>query len=458
MKGDTIAAISTPVGEGGVGMIRISGEEAREVAHRIFVSRRGDLRAAKGYTAYYGRVCMPDRNLEETIDEAVALVFAAPASYTGEDVVELSVHGGVYVVRQVLRAALAAGARMAQPGEFTRRAYLNGKLDLTQAESVMQLISAQGEDALRAARSGREGAVSKRVASLKDRLLAVSAAMAAWADYPDEDIPALQTETLVRELAAVETDLQRLLSTYDGGKVLREGVETVIAGRPNVGKSTLMNLLAGCQRSIVTPVAGTTRDVVEEMVLLGDVRLRLADTAGLRHTQDLVESIGVNKTRERLSAAGLILAVFDASLPLEEEDKELLGLLSGRPAVAVVNKTDLHSQLDLEEVRQAGAPVVQIAAGAGLGLEELRRAVEEVVGLSGLDPAAGILASERQRDCAAEARACVSEALGALELGATLDAVGVCLDDALQALLSLTGERVTTEVTDEVFRRFCVGK
>ena len=456
MKGDTIAAISTPLGEGGVGMIRISGRDARVVAQQIFSSRRGKLLTAPGYTAYYGRVHMPGG--KEEIDEAIALVFTAPASYTGEDVVELSVHGGVYVVRQVLRAALAAGARLAHPGEFTRRAYLNGKLDLTQAESVMQLISAQGEDALRAARSGRRGAVSKRVAGLRDRLLAVSAAMAAWADYPDEDIPTLETRNLKQELAAIESDMQRLLSTYDGGRVLREGVETVIAGRPNVGKSTLMNLLAGCQRSIVTPVAGTTRDVVEETVLLGDLRLRLADTAGLRQTDDLVESIGVSRTKERLSAAGLILAVFDASLPLEEEDRELLRLMSGRPAVAAVNKSDLPSRLDLEEIRRAGAPVVQIAAGAGHGLEELREAVEQVVGLKGLDPAAGILASERQRDCAAQAQSCVADALHALELGATLDAVGVCLDDALQALLSLTGERVTTAVTDEVFQRFCVGK
>ncbi|MCI8360408.1 MAG: tRNA uridine-5-carboxymethylaminomethyl(34) synthesis GTPase MnmE [Clostridiales bacterium] len=456
MMGDTIAAISTPLGEGGVGMIRISGEEARGVAHRIFRSSRGDLRISPGYRAYYGRVAMPGRN--ETIDEAVALVFAAPASYTGEDVVELSVHGGVYVVRQVLRAALAAGARLAQPGEFTRRAYLNGKLDLTQAESVMHLISAQGEDALRAARSGREGAVSRRVTGLKERLLAYSAALAAWADYPDEDIPALQSRTLIGELSAISADLQALLATYDGGRVLREGVETVIAGRPNVGKSTLMNLLAGCQRSIVTPVAGTTRDVVEETVLLGDLRLRLADTAGLRQTEDLVESIGVGRTRERLAAAGLILAVFDASLPLEQEDRELLDLLSGRPAVAVVNKTDLSPRLNLEEVGRAGAPVVQIAAGAGRGLEELKAAVEQVAGLSGLDPAAGILASERQRDCAVQAQSGLAQALAALELGETLDAVSVCLDDALQALLSLTGERVTTAVTDEVFKRFCVGK
>lgn len=460
MKAETIAAISTPLGAGGVGMIRISGYEARAVAARIFKSRRGSPLDAPGYTALYGRVYdpAPVKGRERPIDEAVCLVFASPASYTGEDVVELSVHGGVYVLRQVLRAVLAAGARLAEPGEFTRRAFLNGKLDLTQAESVMGLISAQGEDALRAARAGREGAVSHRVAELKERLLALAAALAAWADYPDEDIPALETERLRGELAALLSDLRRLLATYDGGRVLREGVETVIAGRPNVGKSTLMNLLAGCQRSIVTPVAGTTRDVVEETVLLGEVRLRLADTAGLRNTEDLVESIGVARTRERLAAAGLILAVFDASAPLEEEDRELLAQIAGRPAVAVVNKTDLDVKLDLEAVTAAGAPVVQIAAGAGQGLHELETAVEKVVGVSSLDPAAGILASERQRDCAAAAAASLTEALDALELGTTLDAVGVCLDDALTALLSLTGERVTNAVTDEVFKRFCVGK
>lgn len=454
---DTIAAISTPLGSGGVGMVRLSGPAARQVADRIFRSRRGDILSAAGYTALYGRAFTPGEQPEE-IDEAVALVFAAPASYTGEDVVELSVHGGVYLVRKLLRAALSAGARLAQPGEFTRRAFENGKLDLAQAESVMQLIGAKGEDALRAALSGRRGAVSRRVGEIKEKLLAVAAAMAAWADYPDEDIPALEAQTLQKELADILADIKGLLSTYDGGRALREGVETVIAGRPNVGKSTLMNLLAGCQRSIVTPQAGTTRDVVEEDVLLGDVRLRLADTAGLRQTADAIEAMGVDIARERLASAGLILAVFDASLPLEDEDRKLLALLSGRPAVAVVNKTDLPVRLDLTELERTGCPVVQIAAGAGRGMEELRQAVEQVAGVAGLDPAAGILASERQRDCLAAAGESVREALDALEMGTTLDAVGVCLDDALHALLSLTGERVTNAVTDEVFKRFCVGK
>ena len=459
MKEDTIAAISTPMGTGGVGMVRISGPDAREVADRIFTSRRGTIAAAAGYTALYGWVYRPkDGGRKEKIDEAIALVFAAPFSYTGEDVVELSVHGGVYLVREALRAALAAGARMAEPGEFTRRAYINGKLDLTQAESVMQLIGAAGEDAMRAALYGREGALSRRVENLESRLLSTAAALAVWSDYPDEDMPALEEGTLEADLFSIEEELKALLDTYDSGRILHEGVQTVIVGRPNVGKSTLMNLLAGCQRSIVTPVAGTTRDVVEEDVFLGGVRLRLADTAGLRQTEDLVEALGVQRTRERMETAGLILAVFDASRPLDLEDKELLSLLSGRPAVAVINKTDLPVLLDITAIHACGAPVVQISAAAGEGLSSLAQAVEQAVGLSALDPAAGVLANERQRNCVRSASSALTEALSALRAGTTLDAVGVCLDDALSSLLSLTGRRVTQEVADEVFRRFCVGK
>lgn len=461
MREETIAAIATPLGVGGVGMVRISGPDARLIADRVFCSRRGNVRDAEGYTALYGRIGFPAENQQrerQWIDEAVALVFAAPASFTGEDVVELSVHGGVYLIRQTLRAVLDAGARLAQPGEFTRRAFLNGKMDLAQAESIMQLIGAQGEDALRAALSGREGALSRRVQGIRDGLLAIAAAMAVWADYPDEDVPALETQALAGELSNARQGLHDLLSTYDRGRILHEGIQTVIVGRPNVGKSTLMNLLAGGQRSIVTSVPGTTRDIVEEDVMLGNVRLRLADTAGLRDTDDLVESIGVQRTRQRMETAGLILAVFDASQALDQEDDALLSLLSGRPAVAVVNKTDLPVRLELRAIEQAGAPVVLVSAGTGKGAAELAEAVESAVGLSALDPAAGMLANERQRDCIQASLEAVEEALSALADGSTLDAIGICLDDALSALLSLTGERVTNAVTDEVFRRFCVGK
>lgn len=452
---DTIAAVSTPAGTGGIGTVRVSGPEAREICDRVFVSPKSKrIVDAPGYTALYGRVQGPDG----PIDEAVALVFAAPASYTGEDVVELSVHGGAYIVRTLLRALLAAGARLAEGGEFTRRAFLNGKLDLAQAESVMQLISAKGQESHRAALQAKNGALSREVGEIRAFLLRCAGDLAAYIDYPDEDMPAFEPGAFLEHLDMAEKRLSHLLGNYDAGRLLREGIDTVIVGRPNVGKSTLMNLLAGEERSIVTDVAGTTRDIVEESVLLGGLCLRLADTAGLRDTDDRVEAIGVQRTRDRLERARLILLVLDASSPLTAEDRELFSLCRGRPTVVVINKSDLPEQIDRSEVEKYGFPALTISALDQNSVNLLAAAVEKATGLSDLSDDPVVLSTERQRVCAENALLSVREAKDALAEGITLDAVGVCLDDALNALFSLTGERVTTAVADDVFSRFCVGK
>lgn len=451
----TIAAISTPQAAGGIGIVRISGTDARRVASRVFRPSGGkSIEEAKGYTALFGRVA----DGEGEFDEAVALVFSQPKSYTGEDVVELSCHGGLFLVKRLLAAVLRAGAQSAEPGEFTRRAFLNGKLSLTGAEAVMDLIGAQGKQAAAAALAAKDGALGRRIDAVKETILSLSAHLAAWVDYPEDDIPALEPQALERELAAVQGELDRLLAGFEQGRIIREGVETVLAGRPNVGKSTLMNLLSGCERSIVTDIPGTTRDVVEETVRLGDVVLRLADTAGLRETENPVEAAGVARTRERLKRAGLVLAVFDTSAPLSEEDRSLLQELKGSRAVAVLNKTDLPGRIEEEEIRAAVSQVVELSAATGQGYDALTKAVETALGTGEIDPAAGMLATERQKACALRAREGVGQAAEAIRAGMTLDAVSVALDDAAAALLELTGERVTDAVLDEVFARFCVGK
>ena len=453
---NTIVAISTPSGSAGLGVVRLSGPDALAVAGRVF--RPADPRKTPdklaGYTAAYGHVF----GAEGDLDECVLLCFRAPHSYTGEDVAELSCHGGRSILQQVLRACLDAGAVPAGPGEFTRRAFVNGKMDLTQAESVMDLIAADGQLAATTALAAREGAVFRRLTAVKESLLEVAAQFGAFIDYPDEDIPELAPETLAQTVREGHTALAALLATYDAGRVLREGVDTAIVGSPNVGKSTLMNCLAGCRRSIVTDIAGTTRDVVEETVRLGEVTLRLADTAGIRDTGDTVEAVGVDMAKQRMAGAALVLAVFDGSQPLSEEDKALADSLKGRTAIAVVNKADKPLAADLAWLGERFSWLVTLSAKEGEGIAALTEAVTEVTGVARLDAAQPVLTTERQRQCAATALTCLEEAKTALEMGLTLDAVSVSVDGALNAILELTGQRATEAVVDQVFANFCVGK
>ena len=453
---DTIAAISTAQAAAGIGIIRISGSAALSVADKIFTSASGKtLSSRSGYSALFGHVT----DGKENIDEAVALVFRAPRSYTGEDVVELSCHGGQYILTRVLRAALENGARAAEAGEFTKRAYLGGKLDLPSAEAVMTLIGAEGEQARRAALCALEGALGRKIAELKERLVLLSAAVSVWIDYPDEDVPLITAGEAAQTVAAVKDELDGLLSRFDAGQAVTAGVDTVIAGSPNVGKSTLMNLFSGRERAIVTPIPGTTRDVLEETVRVGNTVLRLADTAGIRcETGDEIEKIGVELAKKRISRASLILAVFEGSAPLKKEDRDLLMLLRGRCAIAVINKCDLEQKISAEEIGEFCPNVVCISAKSGEGLKELTEAIERVLGTESFDSSAPLLTSERQRACVTEAAAALGEAESAVLSGVTPDAVNVCIEAAIKSLCSLTGERVTDEVSNSVFKNFCVGK
>ncbi len=412
----------------------------------------------QGYRAAYGRIF--DGN--EQLDDGVLLMYRAPHSYTGEDTAEISCHGGIYVTRRVLSACVKAGAQPAAPGEFTKRALLNGKLSLTQAEAVADIISAQGDQLLNCANGQREGALYRRMEKCADSIMEVSSQISAWIDYPDDDTPVVTQEWLCEKLSAVRGMFARLLSGYDAGRMLREGISCAIVGKPNAGKSTLMNSLAGQQRSIVSDIEGTTRDIVEETIALGDIVLRVADCAGIRDTDDAVEKIGVDIMLKKLENADIVLAVFDGSRELSGEDRRLLELLDPAKTVAVVNKSDLPQKLELNEISaKLGAPAV-ISAKSGENSGEpaklLEKAVSEKLNLGRLDPDAGFLANERQRDCIIRADRALNSALEAAQLGVTPDAVGVMLEEALDAVYELSGKRAGDEVIDEVFRRFCVGK
>ena len=455
MHEGTIAAISTAQGQGGIGVIRVSGEGSIALVEEIFKSVSGKtLKDTPGYTARFGKIF----DGEEVLDEAVVLVFRAPHSYTGENVVEISCHGGLYITRRILRLVLARGARPAEPGEFTRRAFLNGKMDLVKAESVMRVIEATGKSAARAAVAAKGGAISRRIDEVKAALVEASAQLSVWADYPDDETVDLAVDELKAKLDVCRANLSSLVRNYDNGKALISGVDTAIVGAPNVGKSTLMNALSGFEKSIVTHIPGTTRDVVEETVNLGEVTLKISDTAGIRETDDPVEAIGVDRAKARLTAAELVLFVLDGARDLTGEEVSLLESVKGNNIVAIVNKTDLAQRIDLEKARPYVKEVVSLSAKDGCGLDRLEAVVLQVVASETVDPAEGILQSERQFLTLKKALSAIKEALLALEDGLTLDAVTVSINAALDELLVLTGEKATQVVVDEIFSKFCVGK
>ena len=435
MQDSTIAAIATAPGAGGIAVVRLSGPESYAVAARVFRPANPDrtVAGAKGYTALFGTFLEG----EDAFDEGVALFFRAPHSYTGEDVVELSCHGGSAVAR---------------------RAFLNGKLSLTQAEAVMDLVSADGRQGAALANASLGGALARKIAAEKEALTSLQAHLAAWVDFPEEDVPELDEHHLQAVLGSVKDELDVLIRNYDAGAVLREGVDCAIVGRPNAGKSTLLNLLAGFDRAIVTPVAGTTRDVVEQAVRLGDIRLNLFDTAGLRDTEDVIEAEGIRRSWKKLDEAGLVLAVFDGSEPLTREDLALARKCAGRPAIALINKEDKPTRFDAEVIAPYFAMVLPVCCQEEGARKLIASAVARLLGTNQIDPHAASLSGQRQLAAATRAREAVTGALEAAAGGFGLDAVSVCVDDALDALCDLTGENASEAVINEVFERFCVGK
>lgn len=451
----TIAAISTAQGQGGIGVIRVSGEQAFTIVDKIFKSVSGKkIMDIKGYTALFGHIY----NNEEVLDEAVVLKYVAPKSFTGENVVEISCHGGMYITKEVLNAVIMAGASLAEPGEFTKRAYLNGKMDLTEAESVMDIISSKSKSAARAALFVKDGALFKKSQQVKQLLLDKAAHLSAWADYPEEDIPEVSEDSIMEAIEESISILEKLLSTYDMGQVVKEGIDTVIAGRPNAGKSTLMNLLVGREKSIVTNIAGTTRDVVEDTVLVGNVMLKLSDTAGIRDTDNEIEKIGVQKTFDKINGAGLVIALFDNNEELNSEDIDLINKIKDMPCIAVINKIDLEDKVDKKYITDNIDNVVYISAKQQDNIDELKNMIEKIAGTEDFDPSAGIIANERQRNAIRNAVNSLYEAKESLAMGMTMDAITVSLQETIDYLLELTGEKAGEEIVDSVFHNFCVGK
>ena len=453
---DTIAAAATPPVPSAIGILRLSGPRAREVAGAVFCpAAGGTLSDQPARKLVYGTLL--DKN-GAPIDQVLCTWSPGPNSYTGEDTAELQCHGSPAVLALGLEALFAHGARQALPGEFTRRAFLNGRMDLAQAEAVIDLIDAQSAEGARNAYGQLNGALSRRVDAIYDGLTDVMAHFHAVLDYPDEDIDPFTADTIRAALTRALSQLDALLATYDRGSLLSEGVPCAILGRPNVGKSSLLNALLGYERAIVTNVPGTTRDTLEERVRLGGVLLRLVDTAGLRQSDDPVERLGVERSRSAVERARLVLLVLDGGQALTAEDEEAIAAAQAAPnLICVVNKSDLAPALNEDALRARFPKICTVSAVTGDGLEELEQAIADCFP-AGVDEAGSLLTNARQAEAASRARTSVASALEGLDSGMTPDALLTDAEEAMTALGELTGRSVREDITDRIFSRFCVGK
>ena len=462
MLGDTIAAVSTPRGKGGVALLRISGPEALAIASRVCKPKNGKpLSAAPSRTAIYADILAPEKDgTWLAVDDGLVTVFRAPASFTGEDTVELCCHGGMLLTETVLTAVLAAGARAAQAGEFTRRAFLNGKLGLSSAEALGNMLEAQTREQLTLAHAGMHGKIEGRCREIYDTLCATLASIYVKIDYPDEELADMSREEIIEALSASADRLSSLAESYRTGHAIAEGIATVICGRPNVGKSSLYNRIVGREAAIVTEVEGTTRDVLTEVASLGRVTLRLFDTAGLHETADPVEQIGIARANSAMEHAELILAVFDVSAPVSAEDKALMERLEAVPCtvVAVLNKAD-RASVSAEHYRAHFANTVTLAAKDGTGMDELTALVERLFTDGKLDSRTdAVLTNARQHAAAISSLEAVRRALDSLRAGYPIDLCCTDVELAMEALTELDGRAVSEDIVSEIFSHFCVGK
>ncbi len=452
----TIAALATALGKASLCTIRVSGDDSFSIAKKVFkpANKEKDVLKQKGYTALFGQVIRG----EKEIDDAVLLFFKAPKSYTGEDVVEISCHGGQVVASEVLKALYEAGAQPALAGEFTKRAFLNSKISLTQAEAVMEMINATTKQAMTAAKSALEGNLYKKAKEIRDDLLILAGHISAYTDFPEEDVDEVKDEEVLKTLTKNVLLLEKIIKNYDMGAKIKQGVNTAIVGKPNVGKSTLLNALSGFEKAIVTSVAGTTRDVIEQEVLLDNINLILQDTAGIRKTDDEVEHIGIQRSVEKLQNAQLVFCVFDGSEEITKEDVDLSHLCKSKNAIAIVNKQDLKQNFKIEKIKDCFKKIMYITAKDFYLTKEFKNTVLEVIGVLDIDTQVENVVNERQYEAVRIAYTALLDAKESFEIGHSLDIIGVCVDEALYSIYALTGEDASQEVIDEVFSKFCVGK
>ena len=454
----TIASISTAPGIGGIGIIRMSGEETFEIIGKIFKPKTHQkIEEIKGYTIKYGHIV----ENEEIIDEVLVSYFKAPRSYTTENMCEINSHGGNVVVRKILELCLKNGAELAEPGEFTKRAFLNGRIDLAQAESVIDVINAKSEKEAKSGIKQLEGFLSKEIKTIKQEILDVLVNVEVTIDYPEYDTPEVQENEMENMLQSVNAKLQKLEKSFDNGKILKEGIKTAIIGKPNAGKSSLLNAILKEERAIVTDIAGTTRDTIEEFVNINGIPLKLVDTAGIREAADEVEKIGVEKSIKQAEEADLIIAIFDSSKELTEEDLEILKLIENKKAIILLNKSDLNSVITEEDERlkNKSKNILKISALNKTGIEDLYEKISEMFNLNEINFDNDILITNiRHKNIISKAIENVKKANEALNLSMPIDIITIYIKDVLEDLGEITGEVVTEDVINEIFSKFCLGK
>ncbi len=460
MLDDTIAAISTPLGVGGIGIVRISGPCAIDIADGIFKSHRDKtLKEADSHTIQYGH--MYDPSTDQVIDEVLMMVMKSPHTYTKEDVVEVNCHGGIVAIQKTLSVILSQGARIAEPGEFTKRAFLNGRIDLSQAEAVIDIIKAKTEESLQSAVFQLDGSLSSKVKEFRHKVLEMIAHIEAAIDYPEHDIEEMTFQMMKEKTEVLLQELTDLIKTADTGKILREGLQTVIIGKPNVGKSSLMNALLREQRAIVTEIAGTTRDVLEEYLNIQGVPLKIIDTAGIRQTEDIVEKIGVSKSKEFLEKADLILMMLDASERLSLEDVEILQQIKDKKAIVLMNKTDLSSVLDMDEVLEiiGEKKVIPLSIIENKGLGALEATLKDMFFAGELTIGQDVMITNvRHKDALLRTKKSLLAVMETIAYRMPEDLISVDLQQAYAHLGEITGDSVGEDLIDQIFKQFCLGK
>ena len=457
---DTIAAISTAVGEAGIGIVRLSGKDAIKIANNIFRGiNNKTLLDAENRKMVYGHII--DNRNDEIIDEVLIVSMKEPHTYTRENVVEIYCHGGIIPVRKILELLLYNGARLAEPGEFTKRAFLNGRLDLSQAEAVIDIIKAKTDKSFQVSMDQLEGGLSKKVEVIRDTVLSMLAHVEVTIDFPEDDIEEVTYEELEENANRVISEIKKLLSTADRGKILRDGINTVILGKPNVGKSSLMNALLRENRAIVTDIPGTTRDIIEEHLNIDGILLRIIDTAGIRETEDLVERIGVDRAKETIESADLIIAVFDISTDLTEEDYNIIDLIKGRKALVLLNKTDLPKKYSEDRLRELleGVDIISASVINEVGLDVLEDSIKEMFYSGEIELDSSVVVTNlRHKNQLEKALVNMESALNDIRAQVPLDCIEVDLRDCWENLGEILGETIGEDILDKIFAEFCIGK